>query len=79
MASKTISITDEIYEELQQIKQKNESFSQLFARMIEMHKQQIETSFGAWNLTDNDVNEFWGILKTRPGRKWHHQNLGESF
>jgi predicted CopG family antitoxin len=77
MTSKTISITNEIYEELQQIKQNKESFSQLFARMIELHRQNLERSFGAWKMSDDDVEEFWGLTKNRKGRKWNHQNLGE--
>ncbi len=77
MASKTISITDDVYNKLNAIKGPKESFSELFTKMLEIYKQNLKNSFGAWHLSDDDIQEFWGDLLNRPGRTWNHMLLDE--
>ena len=72
MASKTISITEEIYNQLSNLKDKDESFTQLFCRMINLYQKNLEESFGAWNLSNEDFSEIWGDITERPGRKFSH-------
>ncbi|MHA1144455.1 MAG: antitoxin VapB family protein [Candidatus Helarchaeota archaeon] len=78
MTSKTISITEDVYNELIKIKARDESFSQLFLRMLKNYKQNIEDSFGSWNLSDEEKTEIWKDLSTHPGRRWNKQKLGVS-
>ena len=77
MTSKTISITEEVYNELTKIKQDDESFSQLFLRILSLHKQQIDQSFGSWDLSDDEKVEIWDDLTTRPSRRWSGQEKGD--
>ena len=77
MASKTISITEDVYNKLNAIKSPNESFSELFTKMLEIYRQNLKKSFGAWHLSEDDLQEFWGDLTSRPGRNWNHIVLDE--
>jgi len=77
MTSKTISITEEVYNELIKIKSHDESFSQLFLRILKNYKQNIEESFGSWNLSDEEEKEIWMDISTRSGRQWKKSKLGE--
>ena len=70
MASKTISITEEIYNRLVNLKDEKESFSQLFNRMLEVYHQNLTECFGAWEISDEDYSEIWEDLTHRKGRKW---------
>ncbi len=74
MASKTISITEEIYNRLITLKGKNESFSQLFNRMISLYQKNLNESFGAWEMSEEEYIEIWGNIANRPGRKWTHSH-----
>lgn len=75
MASKTISITEEIYEKLVKIKSESESFSQLFQRMLELYNSNIDECFGAWKLSESEFNQIWKDIYNRSGRKWDHDNV----
>jgi len=58
MTSKNISITEEVYNKLMKIKQENESFSELFLRLLRVQKINFEKSFGAWNLNEKESKDF---------------------
>ncbi len=77
MTSKNISITEEVYNKLMKIKQKNESFSELFLRLLRVQKINFEKSFGAWNLNEKESKEIWGDITNRSGRKWKKSDIGE--
>ena len=77
MTSKNISITEEVYNKLMKIKQENESFSELFLRLLRVQKINFEKSFGAWNLNEKESKEIWGDITNRPGRKWKKTDIGE--
>ena len=48
MTSKNISITEDVYNKLIKIKGQNESFSELFLRLLNIQKRSLVKSFGAW-------------------------------
>jgi len=77
MTSKNISITEDIYKKLIKIKRENESFSELFSRLLKIQKEKIEKSFGAWNLSEKEKNEIWEDITSRTGRIWDKSELGE--
>ena len=70
MTSKNISITEEVYNKLMKIKKENESFSELFLRLLRIQKHNIEKSFGSRNLTEKEKKEIWEDIHNRPGRHW---------
>ena len=77
MASKNISITEDVYNKLKKLKGENESFSELFLRLLKIQKYNIEKSFGVWNLSDKEMEDIWGNISNRTGRRWKKSNLGE--
>jgi predicted CopG family antitoxin len=77
MTSKNISITEEVYNKLMKIKRENESFSELFLRLLSVQKINFEKTFGAWNLNEKESKEIWGDITNRPGRKWKKTDIGE--
>ena len=77
MTSKNISITEDIYKKLIKIKREDESFSELFLRLLKIQKEKMEKSFGAWNLSEKEEKEIWENITTRSGRKWEKSELGE--
>lgn len=77
MVSKNISITEDVYKKLMKIKGENESFSELFLRLILVQKHNIEKSFGAWDLTNEEMKEIWGDINTRSGRHWNKSEIGD--
>lgn len=77
MTSKNISITEEVYNKLMKIKRENESFSELFLRLLNVQKINFERTFGAWNLNEKESKEIWGDITNRPGRKWKKTDIGE--
>lgn len=77
MTSKNISITEEVYNKLMKIKRENESFSELFLRLLSVQKINFERTFGAWNLNEKESKEIWGDITNRPGRKWKKTDIGE--
>jgi len=76
MTSKTISITEDVYNELIKVKAHDESFSQLFLRILKNYKQNIEESFGSWDLSDEEEKEIWTDISTRSGRHWKKSKPG---
>ena len=77
MTSKNISITEAVYKKLMKIKGENESFSELFLRLLKIQKQAIEKSFGAWNLSEKEKKEIWNDITYRPERHWKKLDIGE--
>ncbi|MHA1276886.1 MAG: antitoxin VapB family protein [Candidatus Helarchaeota archaeon] len=77
MTSKNISITEDVYNKLLKIKRRDESFSELFLRLLKIQKNSLEKSFGAWQLSKEEESEIWADLTTREGRKWNKSNLEE--
>ena len=78
MTSKTISITEEIYNRLKKLKDEKESFSQLFQRMIEVYHHNLTDCYGAWEISDEDYSKIWEDITHRKGRKWQHNQIMES-
>ena len=74
MTSKNISITEDVYNKLLKIKRKDESFSELFLRLLKIQKNSLEKSFGAWKLSEEE-KEVWQDLTTRKGRSWNKTSL----
>jgi len=75
MVSKNISITKDVYEKLVRVKKENESFSELFIRLLSIQRTALENIFGTWNLTDEEMTDIWGDIVTQPSRKWTKQLL----
>ena len=78
MTSKNISITEDVYKKLLKVKKENESFSELFLRLLKIQKEKMENSFGAWNLSEKEKAEIWEDITDRVGRKWEKSELGEN-
>ncbi len=77
MTSKNISITEDVYNKLMKVKRDNESFSELFLRLLKVQKVNFEKSFGAWKLNEQELKEIWGDILNRSGRKWKKSDIGE--
>ncbi len=77
MTSKNISITEDVYKKLMKIKRENESFSELFLRLLKIQKMKMEKSFGTWKLSPKEKHEIWDDLTNRPGRSWKNSEAGE--
>ena len=77
MVSKTISVTEDMYNKLLEIKGEDESFSQFFLRLLTLYHQKLEKSFGAWKLTTAEKNQIWNDLMKRPSRRWTRTELRE--
>ncbi len=77
MTSKNISITEDVYNKLLKIKREDESFSELFLRLLKIQKNTLEKSFGAWDLSEEEEKEIWTGISTRNGRSWNKSNLEE--
>ncbi len=75
MTSKNISITEDVYNKLLKIKRDNESFSELFLRLLKIQKNTLEKSFGTWSLSEVEKKEIWAGLSTRKARAWNKSNL----
>ena len=75
MTSKNISITKDVYNKLLKIKLENESFSELFLRLLKIQKNTLEKSFGAWDLSEEEEKEIWVGISTRNGRSWNKSNI----
>ncbi len=57
MASKNISISNNIYEALLREKMDGESFTGVIARLLSRRKR-LSDSFGTWDMSDEEVTEF---------------------
>ena len=75
MVSKNISITEDVYNKLIRAKKENESFSELFVRLLNIQRSAMESTFGSWNLDDKETVEIWGDITTRTGRKWKKSSI----
>jgi len=75
MTSKNISITKDVYNKLLKIKREDESFSELFLRLLKIQKVKLENCFGGWNLSEKEKKSIWSDITTRPGRDWKKQNV----
>jgi predicted CopG family antitoxin len=75
MASKNISITEDVYNKLLKIKRKGESFSELFLRLLKIQNVRFEECFGAWNFSKEEEKEIWTDLTKRSGRNWKKPNM----
>ncbi|MHA1728388.1 MAG: antitoxin VapB family protein [Promethearchaeota archaeon] len=75
MASKNISITEDVYNKLLKIKGDNESFSELFLRLLKIQKTKLEKSFGAWNLSEEEKKDIWNDIPIRTSRNWKKPDM----
>ena len=75
MTSKNISITEDVYKKLLKIKKDNESFSELFLRLLKIQKVKLEKCFGAWNLSEEEKKDIWNDITIRPGHDWKKPDL----
>jgi len=76
MASKNISITEDVYNELKKYKREDESFSQLFLRLINGQKGNFKDYFGAWDLSEGEFRDIWQGITNRSGRSWKRSESG---
>ena len=64
MASKTITITEEVYQLLKVLKKQNESFSELLRRLaMRVNGQKLDNFFGSWDLKDQEYKEIQEEIK----------------
>ena len=70
MTSKNISITEDVYNKLLKIKKEDESFSELFLRLLNIQKERFDKCFGTWRLSDEEIKEIWSDITKRSGRNW---------
>jgi predicted CopG family antitoxin len=75
MTSKNISITEDVYNKLLKVKGDDESFSELFLRLLKIQNVRFEKCFGAWNLSEKEKKDIWSDLTIRPGRDWKKPDL----
>jgi predicted CopG family antitoxin len=75
MTSKNISITEDVYNKLLKVKKEDESFSELFLRLLKIQKTKLENCFGAWNLSEEEKKDIWSDITSRSGRNWKKLNL----
>ncbi|MGD2248542.1 MAG: antitoxin VapB family protein [Candidatus Methanofastidiosia archaeon] len=69
MTTKTISITEDVYNILVLEKQKGESFSDVISRLVK-RRSPLSDSFGKWKMTDEEIEEFQSELK-KMWQEWH--------
>lgn len=62
MSTKTISITEDAYSMLLLEKRENESFSDVISRLVK-RRSKLSDSFGKWEMTDEEVEEFKSELQ----------------
>ena len=75
MTSKNISITEAVYKKLLKIKREDETFSELFLRLLKIQKNTLEKTFGVWVLSKEEKEEIWSGLTTHKERSWNKSNL----
>ena len=75
MTAKTISVTEDVYNELMKYKGRDESFSEFFKRLLNLQRQSLEKSFGAWKLTKDEENLFSDVAQ-RSARRWKRPEIG---
>ncbi|MBU7024734.1 MAG: antitoxin [Theionarchaea archaeon] len=57
MRTRTISITEDVYDMLATEREDNESFSDVISRLIK-RRPKLSDSFGKWEMTDKEIEEF---------------------
>ena len=75
MTSKNISITEDVYNKLLRIKRKDESFSELFLRLLKIQNMRFEKCFGTWNLSKEEEANIWSDITQRSGRNWKKPDM----
>lgn len=66
MASKTITITEEVYNLLKDLKQNGESFSELLKRLgMQVNGQKLNAFFGSWDINDHEYEEIQEEIKQK--------------
>lgn len=73
MGFKTITIKTTVYKELAKIKQSDESFSDLFGRLMGEKRVNLMDFAGAWNLTEKDFSD------TKRRMAEHRKRFNEDF
>ncbi len=64
MASKTITITEDVYQLLKLLKKQDESFSELLRRLaMQINGQKLEAFFGLWDINDQEYKEIQEKIK----------------
>ncbi len=64
MVSKTITITEEVYNLIKNLKQKDESFSELLKRLaMQVNGQKLKDFFGSWDINDHEHEEIQEVIK----------------
>ncbi|MBU7046909.1 MAG: antitoxin [Theionarchaea archaeon] len=70
MSTKTISITEDVYNMLVLEKEENESFSDVVSRLVK-RRSKLSDSFGKWEMTDEQVQKF----KSELHKMWQEWQL----
>ena len=67
MSFKTITIKERVYKELEKAKEKGESFSDFFERMIREKKKapDLRRFYGAWKMNDKEWKGIESTIKKR--------------
>lgn len=64
MTSKTITVTEEVYNLLKLLKAQDESFSELLKRLaLQVNGQKLENFFGLWNINDQEYKDIQEKIK----------------
>ena len=64
MASKTITITEDVYQLLKLLKKQDESFSELLRRLaMQVNGQKLEAFFGLWDINDQEYKKIQEEIK----------------
>ncbi len=64
MASKTLTITEEVYNLLKLLKKEDESFSELLRRLaMQVNGQKLEEFFGSWEMSDQEYEKIQETVK----------------
>ena len=67
MVSKTITITEDVYQLLKLLKKQDESFSELLRRLaMQVNGQKLEAFFGLWDINDQEYKEIQEEIKRNP-------------
>ena len=69
MSTKTISITEDVYNMLLLEKQEGESFSDVISRLVK-RRSRLSDSFGKWKITDEEIEGFESELR-KMWQEWH--------
>lgn len=72
MASKTITIREDVYDKLKALKRPGESFSEELERLADS-RDNLEELAGTWDLTEDEADE---LIEDIHGRR-DHSRIGE--